>query len=103
MDRRGSGRVEMGDEASMFTKDGYFTAVLENISMGGLFLRTNKPIEVGERIEITIPLPEHQGRNEITVHVTAIRVMPNGVAFTFNNIDDDTYSALLHLTSSAHA
>lgn len=103
MERRGSLRLGLNDETSMFTKDGYFSAVLENISVGGLFLRTNKSIEVGDMVEITIPIPNIPDMKNITVNVVAARIMSNGVAFKFDELDDKAQSALLYLTSSAQS
>jgi len=100
MERRSSGRTHVG-ETTIFTKDGIFTALLENVSMGGLFLRTNKPIEVGELIEITIPLPSASPdgqRKKIVVDAVAIRVEEHGVAFRFHEIDEDATNALFILT-----
>jgi Tfp pilus assembly protein PilZ len=103
MERRGSSRLDVNDETSIFATDGLYTAILENISAGGLFIRTNKPVEIGEMLEITIPLPDNPEKNKITVNVIAVRIMNNGVAFKFQNLDDNAQSVLLHLTSSAHA
>jgi Tfp pilus assembly protein PilZ len=103
MEKRASRRVEVDDETSLSTKDVYFSAVLTNISMGGLFLKTNKCIELGDKVEICIPLPDNQGKHEIVVNVIAVRIMDNGIAFKFQNLDEETYSALFHLTSGSHA
>ena len=88
-------------ETTIFTKDGIFTALLENVSMGGMFIRTNKPIEVGELIEITIPLPSplpYAPNSKIVVDAVAVRVEEYGVAFKFHEVNDDIYNALLFLT-----
>jgi hypothetical protein len=100
MERRSSRRTRV-DETTIFTKDGIFTALLENISMGGLFLRTNKPIELGEIIEITIPLPSTAPEGKIVIDAVAVRVEEHGVAFKFIEMNDNTYNALLHLTDSS--
>lgn len=100
MERRASKRMFI-DETAIFTKDGIFTAILENISTGGLFLRTNKPIEVGEIIEITIPLPSalpDNPQNKIVIDAVAVRVEEQGVAFRFLEMNDNTYKALLLFT-----
>lgn len=102
MERRHSCRLGMYEEASIVTKNGHFSAILENISMGGLFLRTDRPIEIGEHVEVSIPMPWNYSDRDLTVNVTAVRIMNEGIACRFDAIDDDTCSALLHLTSSAH-
>jgi Tfp pilus assembly protein PilZ len=103
MERRGSGRLAISNEASIVTKDGYFSAVLENISTGGLFLRTNKCIEIGDKIEITIPLPGSPDNKNLIVNVVAVRIMDTGVAFKFVDIDENAQSMLFHLTSGGNA
>ena len=100
MEKRSSNRVCINDEITIFTKDGYFRAVLENISACGLFLRTNKQIVIGEMIELTIPLT-YSPKN-IRVDVVAVRVVDDGVAFKFQVIDDNAQSALLHLLDGAY-
>jgi Tfp pilus assembly protein PilZ len=105
MERRSSSRTHI-DETTIFTKDGIFTAMLENISMGGLFLRTNKPIQVGEMIEITIPLPSpvpDGPKKKIVVDAVAVRVEEHGIAFRFHEVNDDIYNALLYLTDPPRA
>jgi Tfp pilus assembly protein PilZ len=103
VERRRSDRAGIRNEASICTRDGHFPAVLENISTGGLFLSTNKCIEIGDMIEITIPLPDSPGNKDLIVNVVAIRVMDTGVAFRFVDIDEDAQSLLFHLTSSGNA
>jgi Tfp pilus assembly protein PilZ len=103
MEKRASERVAVEDETTIASKDGYFSAVLTNISTGGLFLRTNKCIEPGDKVEICIPLPNNPLKREIVVNVVAVRVMDNGVAFKFQNLDDEAYNALFLLTGGSHA
>ena len=102
MERRHTNRSGLHEEASIITKDGNFAAILENISMGGLFLRTTWPVEIGERVEISIPMPWNYADRDLTVNAVAVRIMNEGIAFRFDNIDDDTCSALLLLTEGAH-
>ncbi|HEX8960082.1 MAG TPA: PilZ domain-containing protein [Geobacteraceae bacterium] len=100
MERRSSRRTHI-DETAIFTKDGIFSALLVDISMGGLFLRTNKQIAVGEIIEITIPLPSPSSdgqKTKIVVDAVAVRVEEHGVAFRFLEMNDNAYNALLLLT-----
>ena len=103
MERRFSGRSGLQDETTILTKDGIFAGTLENISMGGIFLRTDQPLRIGDVIEITIPLPEHFGESKIVVDGIAIRIVGNGVALKFLNFDEDTERALLYLTASGQA
>jgi Tfp pilus assembly protein PilZ len=103
MERRIFNRLPIKNEITIFTKDGYFTALMENISAGGLFLRTNKNVEVGEMIEISIALPSSPDKKNVNLDIVAVRVMDNGIAFKFQVIDDNAQCALLHLLDSACA
>jgi PilZ domain-containing protein len=84
MERRLLSRIPIDHETTIMTKDGNFTGVLENISMGGFFLRTNKRIEVGENVEVDIPFTSTVN---IVTNVIAIRIEDDGIAFKFENID----------------
>ena len=84
MERRLFSRKDVDHETTIMTKEGNFTGVLENISMGGFFLRINKHIEVGENVEVDIPFSNNVN---IVTNVTAIRIENNGIAFKFENID----------------
>jgi len=84
MERRLLSRIPIDHETTIMTKDGNFTGVLENISMGGFFLRTNKHIEVGENVEVDIPFTSSVN---IVTNVIAVRIEDDGIAFKFENID----------------
>jgi Tfp pilus assembly protein PilZ len=101
MERRDSHRIGINIAASMFTKDGCFEAYLDNMSVGGLFLVTKETIEIGDTVDIVIPLPDKAGKNNITVKGIAVRIMGDGVAFKFQGINDNAKNALLHLSLSA--
>ena len=91
MERRLFSRIPIGHETTIMTKEGNFTGVLENISMGGFFLRINKQMEVGENVEVDIPFTNNVN---IVTNVTAIRIENNGIAFKFENIDHYNFWSL---------
>jgi hypothetical protein len=84
MERRLFSMIPIDRETTIMTKDGNFRGVLENISMGGFFLRTNKRIEVGENVAVDIPFTSSVN---IVTNVTAIRIENDGIAFKFEKID----------------
>ena len=84
MERRLFDRIHIDHQTTIMTKDGNFTGILENLSMGGFFLRTNNHIELGEKIEVDIPFANNVN---IVTNVTAVRVEHSGIAFKFENID----------------
>ena len=84
MERRLYCRIPTNHETTIMTKDGNFTGILENMSMGGFFLRTQNRVEVGENVEVDIPINNNVN---IVTNVTAIRIENDGIAFRFENAD----------------
>lgn len=78
-----------------------FKAAVENMSMGGLFARSYKPVSVaeGDIFEITVPLPAGPGNDRVVINGMAIRVAENGIAFRFLETDQETLRALFSFIS----
>jgi Tfp pilus assembly protein PilZ len=87
-------RLRTNYETTIITKDGIFTGVLENVSLGGFFLRTNKRMEVGAKIEVDIPLRENSRNINIVGNVIAVRVEENGIAFKFDDTEQNNFWSL---------
>ncbi len=68
---------------TVITRDGSFTGMIENISMGGFYLRTADRLEVGEMIQADISLNEGKNVNIMT-NATVVRIDDNGIAFKFD-------------------
>lgn len=67
-----------------------------NLSAGGVFLRTNLPLPVGEQVEIELPLPTGDvvRADGVTVHTGSRRQPGNGIAFRSVS-NQDTLTAFL--------
>ena len=76
------------------TKDGKFTGIIENISMGGFFLRTNNRIKVGEKIAVEIVLQNDLRNMNIISNATVIGIEENGIAFKFEQMEHYNYWTL---------
>lgn len=76
------------------TKDGDYTGIIENISMGGFFLRINNRIEVGENISVEIVLNENLRNMNILTNATVVRIEANGIAFKFEVLAHYNYWTL---------
>ena len=81
-------------EATIMTTDGLITCMAENISIGGLFVRMDKGIEMGTESEITVPLPSSAIHKVIVLNGVAVRIQNNGVAFKFRDVGHDTFCTL---------
>jgi hypothetical protein len=90
-------RVKLDHELNAVAQDGVFSGRLENISLGGLFIKTQKNISPGDRIEIEIPLI-----HSFTAKLIAIRNESQGVAFIFDNLDPKNFWTLQSFIISAN-
>jgi Tfp pilus assembly protein PilZ len=95
-------RVKTNHEIKALAQDGFFIGVLENISLGGLFIRTNKCISVGDQIEINIPLRCEFTMSNFAAKLIAIRNESEGVAFTFNDLDPKNFWTLQSFINAAN-
>lgn len=65
----------------------FLSDVTEDVSRGGVFLRTNEPLEVGDALRLKLKLPGDFFSVRVGGRVTWVRENPRGVGiqFTFGN------------------
>jgi hypothetical protein len=90
-------RVHFNVGATIRIADRQFQGAVENLSMTGMFLVTSEQLAEGDLVDITIVLsgilPEISvGFNGIVTRVTA-----DGVGFTFDKMDLDSYMHLKNI------
>ncbi|MCL1893674.1 MAG: PilZ domain-containing protein [Holophagaceae bacterium] len=73
-----------------------FVGAVKNLSMGGLYLITDKKLSVGDEAELSIALDD-QPENGLIIDVRVARVTDNGIALAFDKIDFDSYIHLKNL------
>jgi len=95
-------RVKTKHEIKALAQDGFFIGVLENISLGGLFIRTQKCIRVGDQVEINMPLRCEFTMSNFAAKLIAIRNESEGVAFTFNDLDPKNFWTLQSFINAAN-
>ncbi len=103
MEKRFFRRLNIEGVTAVMTKDGFFAGMLENICMGGLFLRTNNNMEVGGTLEVNVPLTGNSTNITIAANVVAVRIENNGIAFQFDNLDHKNFWTLLSFINQANA
>jgi hypothetical protein len=64
---------------------------MENISMGGFFLKINNRIQVGAKIEVEISLQNDLKNVNILTNATVVRIEEGGIAFKFEEMDHYNY------------
>ena len=87
-------RSQVNYETTIMTKDGNFTGIMDNISLGGFFLRINNQIEVGEKIAVEISLQNNLRNVNIITNATVVRIEENGIAFKFDEMGHYNYWTL---------
>jgi c-di-GMP-binding flagellar brake protein YcgR len=87
-------RSQVNYETTIMTKDGNFTGIMENISLGGFFLRITNQIEVGEKIAVEISLQNNLRNVNIITNATVVRIEENGIAFKFDEMGHYNYWTL---------
>lgn len=94
MENRFFRRVIFRQNIDAIDQDGLFPAVLENISLGGLFINTDKIISPGEQIEIKMPLPHEFKKSSFSAKLIALRAERKGIAFKFQDLDPRNFWTL---------
>jgi c-di-GMP-binding flagellar brake protein YcgR len=97
MSTRKFSRVQFNVEATIKVAGRQFQGAVENLSMTGMFVVTNEQLSEGEPADITIVLTGTEP--EIAVQFSGIttRVTEDGVGFTFEKMDLDSYMHLKNI------
>lgn len=95
-------RVNINHRIEALAQDGKFLCRLENISLGGVFIKTTKCISPGDQIEINIPLRNDFTINNFTAKLIAIRREESGAAFRFEDLDPKNFWTLQSFISAAN-
>ena len=103
MNQRSFPRLHVNAETMITTPDGIFTGRVENISLGGVFVRIHDRVGVGDKIDIAISVPGGSMTDFIVAKGIAVRSEERGVAFKFCNIDHNTFCDLLSFMDCASA
>src|SRR5688500_16413881 len=77
------------------TVDGFITDWAVNISRGGIFINTRKPLAVGTMVKLIVSLPDTQFPFDLSGRVTRVNEFDNpanqvpGMGIEFVDVDDD--------------
>jgi aspartokinase len=99
MNTRKFSRVKFRVTATIKTVDRQFQGNVENLSMNGMFLITGEQLAVGQPVEIIILLAGSDPEASICFNGRACRAAENGLGFTFEKIDLDSYTHLKNIIS----
>lgn len=97
MSTRKFSRVQFNVGATVRIADRQFQGAVENLSMTGMFLVTNEQVADGELADITIVLTGTLPEIAVNFSGIATRITEDGVGFTFEKIDLDSYMHLKNI------
>jgi len=90
-------RVQFNVGATIKIADRQFQGAVENLSMTGMFLITSEQLAEGDRADITIVLSGIIPEISVGFNGIVTRITENGVGFTFDKMDLDTYVHLKNI------
>jgi len=97
MSTRKFSRVQFNVAATVKSAERQFQGAVENLSMTGMFMVTTEQLDEGEAVEITIVLTGTQPEIAVNFNGFVTRLAENGVGFTFDKIDLDSYTHLKNI------
>ncbi len=97
MSTRKFSRVRFNVGATIRIGDRQFQGAVENLSMTGMFLVTNEQLAGGEHADITIVLTGTEPEIAVSFNGIVTRLCDDGVGFTFEKIDLDSYMHLKNI------
>lgn len=97
MSTRKFSRVRFNVGATIKIGDRQFHGAVENLSMTGMFLVTNEKLADGEKVEIIIVLTGTEPEIAINFNGIVTRITEDGVGFTFEKVDLDSYMHLKNI------
>lgn len=87
MGKRFFSRVNINNGICKLVKDDTILGTVENVSLGGLFITSDIPLNVNDKITVNLNLSNDSGNININTNVSAIRIGDKGIAFKFNHLD----------------
>jgi len=84
MQKRNFTRVEFTECASIKHKDQVFFGNVKNMSLQGLFIKTDQEIPVNDPVEVTV---YYSHNSSINLHASVVRREENGIGMQINRMD----------------
>jgi hypothetical protein len=97
MSTRQFSRVNFRIAATIKTAERQFQGAVKNLSMRGMFLITEERLSVGDMVGITIVLIGSSPDISVSFEGKVCRVGENGLGFSFEKIDLDSYTHLKNI------
>ena len=90
MKKREHERTDCQTTAMISYRGASIKGEVENLSLKGLFVKTDQKIDVDEQVEISIYFYGADSDLSFSLQATVVRVAENGLGFNFQKIDVDS-------------
>lgn len=90
-------RVTFQVDATVTAAEHHFQGEVENLSMKGMFIVTGEQLQPGEPVNISIILSGVEPEINVKVTGKVSRVVDNGIGFTFEKTDLESYTHLKNI------
>jgi PilZ domain len=87
-------RIRFELEATVMVGGCAFSVLTENLSLTGIYFKTERRFPVGERAKITFNLPSASRGSVLTVHGIVVRNDVHGLALQFKALDHESFDHL---------
>jgi len=91
MGQRKYPRVSLHSEASIRCGDINFCGMLANLSLNGIYIRTDTRIPLGDSAEVNFPDKVSTRNPTLKVNGKVVRIDKDGIALKFRQMDIDSF------------
>jgi len=81
LEKRDNNRIEFHANAGYTSLECFGNDMIQDISAGGVYMKTMTPLTIGQPITLTIPSTD--GSHNVRVHGEVVRVTDDGVGIKF--------------------
>ena len=103
MEKRFFRRVSINNGICTLAKDRMYTGIIENISLGGLFVTSDVQLKIRDKVGINITLPTDSRSIAIETNAVTTRIGDKGVAFKFDKLNPKDFWTLQSFIQCAKA
>jgi hypothetical protein len=94
MGHRQFNRIRFESEATVMVGGCAFPVLTGNLSLNGIYIKTERRFPVGKRAEITFDLPSASRCSVLTVNGIVARNDVHGLALQFKSLDHESFTHL---------
>ncbi|MFZ5649152.1 MAG: PilZ domain-containing protein [Bacillota bacterium] len=99
MEKRSLSRVLFNTKAIVRCRGTELDGEVENVSLNGMYIRTQQKIPIGEMVEITMHLAGDTSSLSINLEGKVIRSAEGGIGLMYQKVDLDSFIHLRNIVS----